>query len=176
MMFKNTGHILGGTGIGLLGGLLIGITDSDWIRLILALALIALTGNSLKDTILKADISPRQSLTGIAAFVAILVGLYINGQKTFEQSPSDAVDKWVKAGYSPGESRALYLKQWEWENQQDSEPSPAVQAMIKSILNRMEPADEKATDDDGGHTQPDIIQDSVPDEVEEELPVVPAEG
>lgn len=175
-MFKNQGHILGGTGIGLLGGLLIGITDSDWIRLILALALIALTGNSLKDTILKADFSPRQSFTGITAFLAILVGLYINGQKTFEQSPSDAIDKWVKAGYSPEESRALYLKQWEWENQKDNEHSPAVQAMIKSMLDRMGPADEKATDNDSGLTQPDIIQDSIPTEVEEELPVVPAEG
>jgi hypothetical protein len=174
-MAKNLKQIFEGTGIGLLGGLLISITDSDWIRLIIALALIAITGNSLKDSILKADISPRQSYTGIAAFFAVLVGLYINGQRIFEQSPSDAVHKWEKAGYSPEESRALYLKQWEWENQKDSEPSPAVQSMIKSMLDRMgseSPASEPASESE----QPNPIQDSGPIDVEEELPVVPAEG
>lgn len=174
-MAKILKQIFEGTGIGLLGGLLIGITDSDWIRLILALALIALTGNSLKDSILKADISPRQSYTGIAAFFAVLVGLYINGQRTFEQSPSDAVHKWVKAGYSPEESRALYLKQWEWENQKDSEPSPAVQTMIKSILDRMG-SESQASEPDSEPEQFDSLQNSDPIDVEEELPVVPAEG
>ncbi|MFH1119034.1 MAG: hypothetical protein V1775_04370 [Bacteroidota bacterium] len=178
-MLKNPGNIIGGAGIGLLGGLLIGITDSDWIRLLIALALMALSGNSLKGSILKADITLSQSFTGVAAFVAILAGLYINGQEIFKQSPSDAIDKWVKAGYSPEESQGLYLRQWEWENRKDSEPSQAVQVMIKSILDSMKPDDDKEADDDSGQTQPDIDQDSIQGEpvvVEEELPVLPAEG
>ncbi|MHC1776684.1 MAG: hypothetical protein AB9834_14870 [Lentimicrobium sp.] len=164
-----------GAGIGLLGGLLIGITDSDWIRLIIALALIAFTGKSLKETILKAEPSLRQSATGIAAFVAVLVGLYINGQKTFDQLPSQAVDKWVKAGFSPEEARAIYLKTWECENQKDSEPSPAVQAMIKSILDRMDTrggADKEINDS----IPPQFSPDSVSTDPEEQLPGVPAEG
>ncbi len=174
-MAKILKQISEGAGIGLLGGLLIGITDSDWIRLIIALALIAFTGKSLKETILKAEPSLRQSATGIAAFIAVLVGLYINGQKTFDQLPSQAVDKWVKAGFSPEEARAMYLKNWEWENQKDSEPSPAVQAMIKSILDRMG-SDSRTIQQNNDSIRHEIPPDSVSTDVEEELPIEPDAG
>lgn len=137
MMFKNQGHILAGAGIGLLGGLIIGITDSEWIRLIIAFALIALTGKSLKEPLHHAEVSPGQTFIGIAAFLAVLIGLYINGQQLFKQSPAETIDKWVEAGFSPPEARAMYLKQWELENQQDREPSAKEQAMFKSLLDRI---------------------------------------
>lgn len=125
----------------MLGGLIIGITDSEWIRLIVAFTLIALTGKSLKETVLNTELSSKQSFVGIAAFMAVLIGLYINGQELFKQSPSETVDKWVKAGFSPREARAMYLKQWELENQQDNEPSAATQAMLKSFLDRIDSAE-----------------------------------
>lgn len=174
-MSQKLKQLFEGAGIGLLGGLLIGITGSDWIRLIIALALFAFTGNSLKETFTKAEPSLRQSATGVAAFLAVLVGLYINGQNTFDQLPSESVDKWVKAGFSPEEARAMYLKNWEWENQKENEPSPAVQAMIKSILNHMD-SDSGAIKRIHDSIRPEIPQDSVSSDTEEELPLVPAEG
>jgi len=175
-MAKNIRQILEGTGIGLLGGLLIGLSDSDWIRLLIALALIALTGKSLKDSILKAETSPGQSYTGIAAFFAVLVGLYINGQETFRQLPANVVEKWVKAGFTPEEARAMYLKQWEWENQKDSEPSAAVQAMIKSILDRMG-VESNASENKDVPVNEAEMQDSFPENTEEEqgIPEQPQE-
>jgi hypothetical protein len=166
-MTKNIRQILEGTGIGLLGGLLIGISDSDWIRLLIALVLIALTGKSLKDSILKAETSPGQSYAGIAAFFAVLVGLYINGQETFRQLPATVVEKWIEAGFSPEEARAMYLKQWEWENQKDTEPSVAVQAMIKSILDRMG-VESKAAENKDVPVNETELQDSFPENSDEE--------
>lgn len=168
-MVNNLKHIIEGTGIGLLGGLLIGITESDWIRLLIAIALFASTGISLKGAILKKDISPGQSFTGIAAFVAVLVGLYFNGQQTFKLSPSDAVSKWEKAGFSPEQARAMYLKNWELEKQQDSEPSPAVQVMIKSIIDR-KGSDSIAVKENKDSIRPDATPDSVSTGAKEEFP------
>jgi len=176
-MPENTKHIFEGAGIGLLGGLLIGITDSDWIRLILVLALFALTSKSLKESILKAETPARQSFTGIAAFLAVLVGLYFNGHQTFRQSPAEEISRFRNAGFSPEQARALYLKQWEWENQKDKEPSAAVQAIIKSILDQTgseTPASEQNVEPGQSDTLPDTQPGNT--DVEEELPVVPAEG
>lgn len=184
-MGKNIRQILEGTGIGLLGGLLIGIADSDWIRLLIALVLFALTGKSLRDSILKADSSPGQSYAGIAAFFAVLVGLYINGQETFRQLPANVVEKWVNAGFTPEEARAMYLKQWEWENQKDDEPSTAVQGMIKSILDRMgvegnasEKTDEPVGEEEMQDSFPENTEEEqvIPDQPQEELSDEPAEG
>ena len=184
-MGKNIRQILEGTGIGLLGGLLIGIADSDWIRLLIALVLFAITGKSLRDSILKADTSPAQSFAGIAAFFAVLVGLYINGQETFRQLPANVVEKWVNAGFTPEEARAMYLKQWEWENQKDDEPSTAVQGMIKSILDRMgvegnasEKTDEPVGEEEMQDSFPENTEEEqvIPDQPQEELSDEPAEG
>lgn len=184
-MGKNIRQILEGTGIGLLGGLLIGIADSDWIRLLIALVLFAITGKSLRDSILKADTSPDQSYAGIAAFFAVLVGLYINGQETFRQLPANVVEKWVNAGFTPEEARAMYLKQWEWENQKDDEPSTAVQGMIKSILDRMgvegnasEKTDEPVGEEEMQDSFPENTEEEqvIPDQPQEELSDEPAEG
>jgi len=151
---------LAGAGIGLLGGLIIGITDSEWIRLIIVFALIALTGKSLKETLQHAEVSPGQTFVGIAAFLAVLIGLYINGQELFKQSPSETVDKWVKAGFSPREARAMYLKQWELENQQDKEPSAATQAMLKSFLDRIDATEKSNSAEQIDNTsQPDSLQE-----------------
>lgn len=184
-MAKNIRQILEGTGIGLLGGLLIGIADSDWIRLLIGLALFALTGKSLKDSILKGDTAPGQSYAGIAAFFAVLVGLYINGQEPFRQLPANVVLKWIDAGFSPEEARAMYLKQWEWENQKDDEPSAAVQGMIKSILDRMgveSNASEKNNEPVGEEEMQDSFPENteeeqvIPDQPQEEVSDEPAEG
>lgn len=184
-MGKNIRQILEGTGIGLLGGLLIGIADSDWIRLLIALVLFALTGKSLRDSLLKADTSPVQSYAGIAAFFAVLVGLYINGQETFRQLPANVVEKWVNAGFTPEEARAMYLKQWEWENQKDDEPSTAVQGMIKSILDRMgvegnasEKTDEPVIEEEMQDSFPENTEEEqvIPDQPQEEISDEPAEG
>ncbi len=176
-MLKNLKQLFEGAGIGLLGGLLIGITDSDWIRLVIVLALFALTTKTLKDFILKAETHTGQSFTGIAAFLAVLVGLYFNGHQTFVQSPSDAINKFRHAGFSPEEARALYLKQWEWENQKDKEPSVAVQAIIKSILDKTG-SESPASNENVEAEQQDTLQDNQPGntDVEKELPVIPAEG
>ncbi|NTW24956.1 MAG: hypothetical protein HGA37_09665 [Lentimicrobium sp.] len=151
---------LAGAGIGLLGGLIIGITDSEWIRLIIVFALIAFTGKSLKETLQHGDVSPGQSLVGIAAFLAVIIGLYINGQQLFKQSPSATVDKWVKAGFSPPEARAMYLKQWELENLQDNEPSAATQAMLKSFLDRIDSEEKsKSAEQTDNTSRPDSLQE-----------------
>lgn len=166
-----------GAGIGLLAGLLIGITNSDWVRLIILLALFALANKSLKNFILKAETPAGYSFTGIAAFLAVMVGLYLNGHQTFKQSPAEAINKFRNAGYSPEEARALYLKQWEWENQKDSEPSAAVQAIIKSILDKTG-SEMPATEETVEPEQSDTLQDLPPDDInpEEEAPSGPADG
>ena len=176
-MYKNLKQLFEGAGIGLLAGLLIGITDSDWIRLVILLALFALASKSLKGFILKAETPTGQSFTGIAAFLAVMVGLYFNGHQTFRQSPAEAINKFRNAGFSPEEARALYLKQWEWENQKDSEPSAAVQAIIKSILGRTE-SETPASEENVETEQSDTLQDIEPGNMdeEEELPVEPAVG
>lgn len=164
---------LAGAGIGLLGGLIIGITDSEWIRLIIVFALIALTGKSLKDIIQNAEVSSKQSFVGIAAFLAVLIGLYINGQQLFKQSPSETVDKWVKAGFSPPEARVMYLKQWELENQQEKKPSAAELTILKSFLDRIDSAEKSATAEQIDNiSQPDSLQEEpATSDSGEEIPV-----
>ncbi len=164
---------LAGAGIGLLGGLIIGITDSEWIRLIIVFALIALTGKSLKETLQHAEVSPGHTFLGIAAFLAVLIGLYINGQELFKQSPAETVDKWVKAGFSPREARVMYLKQWELENQQDNEPSAATQAMLKSFLDRIDSAENQKSGEQIDNTSrlDSILEEPAKTDSEDEMPV-----
>ena len=144
---------LEGLGIGLIGGLVIGISEADWLRLALGLALVAYAGKVLHQS--KTG-SPGNSLkvafTGIASFFAVLIGLYINGQQLFEQSPKKAIDSWVDAGFSPAQARALYLTQMTKKVQKNSTVSPAMKYLIRSMITQtrrgdsLEPAKDSISD------------------------------
>jgi hypothetical protein len=79
----------------------------------------------------------------------------------------------------------MYLKQWEWENHKDSEPSAAVQAMIKSILDQMG-VESNASENKDVPVNEAEMQDSfpenteeeqvIPDQPQEEISDEPAEG
>ena len=125
---------LEGAGIGLLGGLVIGISEAEWLRIAIALALITYAGNFLRgNTTGSPGNSLRIAFTGIGAFYAILIGLYINGQHLFDQTPKKTIDEWINAGYSPQQSRFLYLKQME-KGFQKKQSDPAETQLLKKVL------------------------------------------
>jgi hypothetical protein len=122
---------LEGTGIGLLGGLLIGLSDADWLRLAIALALFAYTGSTRKNLIPEtATDSYRKTFTGISAFVAVLAGLYLNGQQIFEKTPGEAVSALTEAGYTPSQAREIYKQQVENQMSATASPSPSINKII----------------------------------------------
>jgi len=43
----------------------------------------------------------RISTMGLAAYLAVITGIYVNGHQLFEKSPKDAIAAYVNAGYSP---------------------------------------------------------------------------
>jgi hypothetical protein len=134
-MIKNLNDSLEGAGIGLLAGLVIGISDSDWIRLAIVFALFAYAGKDLlrnkKDS---TDSSYKTTFTGIASFLAVIIGLYINGQRLFRESPKEAVSEWINAGYSPEQARVLYLKKIEKDHENKDSVSPLMQSLIQTII------------------------------------------
>ena len=134
-MTDNLKNSLEGAGIGLLGGLVIGITDAEWLRVAIVFALITYAGKGfLGNKISTAGNSYKTTFTGIAAFLAVIIGLYTNGQQLFRESPKEAVYEWIKAGYSPEQARVLYLKQFEKEVKNDTAVSPYMQSLIQAIV------------------------------------------
>ena len=132
---KNLKDLLEGAGIGLLGGIVIGISEADWLRLAIVFALFAYAGKDLlRNKTGSAIDTYKTTFTGIAAFLAVMIGLYINGQQLFRESPKEAVSEWINAGYSPEQSRVLYLKQMEKETKNDTAVSPIIQSLIQRIL------------------------------------------
>jgi len=133
-MAGNLKESLEGLGTGLLGGLVIGMVESDWVRVLIVLALIAYAGKTgQKNNVISTGSSFRISLTGIAAFVAILAGLYISGQQLFEVSPKESVERWVRAGYSPAKAREMYLKKLDLEGWKSASPSSPVLPLLQSL-------------------------------------------
>ena len=134
-MVKSLKESLEGTGIGLLGGIVIGISEADWLRLAIALALIAYAGKNLKRTESgSSGHSDRITFTGIAAFIAVVIGLYINGQQLFIQPPNAAITAWIDAGYSPSQARVLYLKNMQTHKEKNRKESPLMQSLIHTII------------------------------------------
>jgi hypothetical protein len=134
-MTDNLKNSLEGAGIGLLGGLVIGIVDADWLRLAILLALFAYAGKGfLGKTTSPSGNTYKTTFTGIASFFAVIIGLYINGQQLFRESPKEAVYEWINAGYSPEQARVLYLKQFEKEVKNDTAVSPFMQSLIQAIV------------------------------------------
>ena len=134
-MIKNLKDSLEGAGIGLLAGLVIGISDADWIRLAIVLALFAYVGKDLHRNKTDSAVSSyKTTFTGIASFLAVIIGLYINGQQLFRESPKMTVSEWINAGYSPEQARVLYLKQMEKEVNNDTAVSPYMQSLIQTII------------------------------------------
>jgi len=126
---------LEGAGIGLLGGLVIGISEADWLRLAIALSLIAYAGIALKENRTNpAGHSTRLAFTGFASFLAMLVGLYLNGQQVFKQTPKEAITLLTEAGYSPTQAREIYLKQIEWNKPEKDESAPTLKSIIDAYL------------------------------------------
>lgn len=124
-----------GAGIGMLGGLVIGISDADWIRLAIVLALIAYAGNALKTNKPNpAGNSYKYALTGFAAFFALIAGLYLQSHQVFEQSPREAITLLTEAGYSPSQARDIYLKQIEWSNSKQDLPAPSIRSILDAFL------------------------------------------
>jgi hypothetical protein len=129
-MLKNIREILEGAGIGLLGGLIIGISDHDWMRLTLALGLIAYTGG-VRRNLTNPEINHRRyTFTGFAAFLAVLAGLYLNRQQVFDQSPVEAVNALIEAGYDPAEARLYYVRQVLTEKAGQETAAPSFQDII----------------------------------------------
>jgi hypothetical protein len=134
-MPDNFKESLEGAGIGLLGGIVIGISEADWFRVTIALALIAYTGkNMIGIKQASSGHSNSTTFTGIAAFIALFLGLYINGQQLFRKTPKTAISEWIDAGYSPSQAQALYLKQLEAKVDDKSAVSPVMQSLIHSVL------------------------------------------
>ena len=126
---------LEGAGIGLVAGLVIGISQAEWLRVVLALALIAYAGKVLQgNKPVSAGGSYKAAFTGIASFFAILIGLYIHGQQLFEHSPKEAINTWIEAGYSPQQSRALYLKLWEREMLKENPVPPHMDTLMRKVI------------------------------------------
>ena len=71
----------------------------------------------------------------------------------------------------------MQLKQWEGDNQKDSKPSAAMQAIIKSILDKTG-SETPAAEVDVEREHSDTLQDLAPDDTgpEEETPTGPADG
>jgi len=132
-MLKNTRELAEGAGIGFLGGLVIGIADHDWMRLAIALALIAYSGGLKKNQLSPDTNQFRRTLTGFTAFLAVLAGLYLNKQQVFEQSPREAVNALTEAGYSPPEAREFYLKQVLLEKAGIDSASPSMQSIVDAF-------------------------------------------
>lgn len=123
IMGKNLKECLEGAGAGLVGGFFIGFVDADWLRVMIAIALIAYAAKTLQ-IIKPASVanSYKIAFSGIAAFLSLLIGLYINEQKLFKQTPEQAVSVFVNKGFSPAEARELYLKQIDPVLQKNAEP------------------------------------------------------
>jgi hypothetical protein len=133
-MANNLKESLEGAGIGLLGGFVIGIIEADWIRMIIALALIGYAGKVLtgrNETSVRD--SYRLAFTGVAAFLAIFAGLYINGLKLFKQTPKEIISSWVNAGYNPSQARELVLKQINLELQNNTAASQPEQTIVQKF-------------------------------------------
>lgn len=129
-------HKLEGIGLGLLVGLVIGLSDADWIRLLLVIVLIAFTGKSMKNALLNSETDQRFSFTGISAFFAVVLGLYISGQQYFRQSPSEIVTTLIQAGYTPSQAREIYVKRLDKELKAAAAPAINLPEIIKSVLNQ----------------------------------------
>ena len=129
-------HKLEGIGLGLLVGLVTGLSDADWIRLLLVIVLITFTQKSVKKSFLHSESDQRFSFTGISAFLALLLGSYISGQQYFRQSPSEIVTALVEAGYSPSQAREIYVKRLDEELKRKAAPAFNLQELIQSVLNQ----------------------------------------
>jgi hypothetical protein len=111
-MTKNLAGFFEGALVGLLGGLAIGISDADWLRMVLLSAILAYAGKTLLGVKTTSVIhSYKIAFTGFACFLAVIAGLYINEQKLFRESPQQAVSHLVKAGTTPEQAREIYVKQ-----------------------------------------------------------------
>ena len=111
-MSNSTKQSLEGIGLGLITGLVIGISESDWLRVLIALSLIAFalkTLNVSENT--PANHSYRIAFLGISSFLSVLFGLYIHEQQIFKPSPKDEMAYWLKAGFTPAQAREQWMKQ-----------------------------------------------------------------
>lgn len=133
-MWNKLKESLEGAGIGMLGGLVIGLSDADWLRLAIALALFAYAGSTKKNLIPEtATDSFRKTFTGIAAFVAVFAGLYLNGHQIFEKTPGEAVSSLTEAGYTPSQAREIYKEQIENQMSATVSPSPSIEKIIEAF-------------------------------------------
>ena len=135
-MAYNLRASLEGAGIGFFGGLVIGISEADWLRFAIAIALITYAGKALqKNESKQAAGSYRLAFTGLASFLAILIGLYVTGFQVLNQTPKDAVTLWVNAGFTPAQAREIYLKQTNLKLQQIHQNDRPAKAIISQITN-----------------------------------------
>ena len=136
-MAYNLRASLEGAGIGFFGGLVIGISEADWLRFAIAIALITYAGKALQknESNHQAAGSYRLAFTGLASFLAILIGLYITGFQVLNQTPKDAVTMWVNAGFTPAQAREIYLKQTNLKLQQINKNDRPAKEIISRMIN-----------------------------------------
>lgn len=136
-MAYNLRASLEGAGIGFFGGLVIGISEADWLRFAIAIALITYAGKALQknESNHQAAGSYRLAFTGLASFLAILIGFYITGFQVLNQTPKDAVTMWVNAGFTPAQAREIYLKQTNLKLQQINKNDRPAKEIISRMMN-----------------------------------------
>ncbi|PKP01740.1 MAG: hypothetical protein CVU14_04655, partial [Bacteroidetes bacterium HGW-Bacteroidetes-9] len=136
-MAYNLRASLEGAGIGFFGGLVIGISEADWLRFAIAIALITYAGKALQknESNHQAAGSYRLAFTGLASFLAILIGFYITGFQVLNQTPKDAVTMWVNAGFTPAQAREIYLKQTNLKLQQINKNDRPAKEIISRMIN-----------------------------------------
>jgi len=111
-----------------------GISEADWIRLAIALSLIAYAGKKFKEKDQESTgNSFRLAFMGFAASVALLAGLYINGYHLLDLTPKESVYLLIDAGYSQEQSREIYLEQAARNQQSISDSSALVRQILKYL-------------------------------------------
>lgn len=111
-MDKSLKHSLEGIGLGLTAGLVIGISESDWLRMLIVIALFAYSIKGLQPTgDPKGSHSYRIAFLGLSCFLSILFGLFLQKQQIFTLSPQEEMAYWLKAGLTPAQAREQWLRQ-----------------------------------------------------------------
>jgi hypothetical protein len=112
MTVKNIIGSLKGAGVGLLAGLATGVSGTDWLRLAITSMILGFAVKSLAGYRSGSAInSYKVAFAGLACFLAVLTGLYINEQKVFTESPKHAVSHLINQGITAPQAREMYVKQ-----------------------------------------------------------------
>lgn len=108
---RNYSAFFGGTGIGLLIGLLIGMTTLGVVGIIigtLATILLAYIGGKEEDT--SESKALRTGAFGLFCVIGILSGLYLRVTDAFLPSPSEEVSEWMKDSiFTKEEAKTYYI-------------------------------------------------------------------